>query len=770
MKLLITSLLLLMTVSAKAVFTNTVGLEVETNGWILRATIGGDAAGSIGTNGNFFGGFATNNSLTSTTALALTVTSMGYTNGAAIQVQRTVYGTKIIRSPFPMQNTNDIQFQDTGGTNVVFRISLSDFIFQKDSNIVATALGGWLSGTNGNFTNVAAITARAVTNSSVQAYPKAIAKWSWPGWNREIGSTMKLRAVGFSWSASVQTNGQPLDCMRFIGTDESGDAVTNTVTTMTLDAPGQDIFPTGEYVGILSQSAWASLDAIRCDFQAFPRIGDSDAVLDTTLNLYAPPLPASITNLCDRLNVYTDKIAVVGTAGASPAATNVAPALVSTANYFGSIAAANDSLSVSNLNAHAHGDSGGGLIYIKTGITNFAGATVSSNRVPKAWVTVLPFPGDTNIYLNGDTGTDDLNDLVKVQNIRLQFASTTIPFSSMKRLWLDQCTIASSGSGPFQAGEMWTTHCVVTQLTQGFRASSIVNNQFFALRGCNLDGFDNQLNAPLVIGCYHPTLYGRNYKVTSDVSSGQGSSPEFGIWYNNYFGGFASDGAASVVNLGDNIGIGAGMAIIQNVFEVATNADSSFNICSRNTLQFTNILLWHNVWVGKRIAGVGYNDSGAAPAYRYQWEGLNSIYDNTGFKSDEHTTGDGARIGNWPVMWQVGWAGNMYVESDTTGADAPGSFNPIFNGLNSYHPVGSGTNETFFPRYIDRRSQGGAYSTPPSGGNYRLRRNSPALLQTVPYVMSFDQGGTPRNSGNNFPGAYVFGHVQLMISGNATLQ
>ena len=58
-----------------------IGLEIETNGFILRATVATDNAlgvGTASTNGGFFNGLGTNNSLSSTTALVLTMTEMGY--------------------------------------------------------------------------------------------------------------------------------------------------------------------------------------------------------------------------------------------------------------------------------------------------------------------------------------------------------------------------------------------------------------------------------------------------------------------------------------------------------------------------------------------------------------------------------------------------------------------------------------------------------------------------------------------------------------------
>src|SRR6185503_11999474 len=80
-----------------------------------------------------------------------------------------------------------------------------------------------------------------------------------------------------------------------------------------------------------------------------------------------------------------------------------------------------------------------------------------------------------------------------------------------------------------------------------------------------------------------------------------------------------------------------------------------------DTVQYTNIIYWHNLLTGKR-SGFGYNSSGSAPSYKYHWSGLNNIGEIIGWKTDTFTTPNGARIGNWPLIWGTGWAGNLDAE------------------------------------------------------------------------------------------------------------
>src|SRR3990172_12051062 len=95
------ALLLLLPWRLLAAVGDITGAEVETNGWVIKLYISG-----LNTNGNFFNGMGTNNSLTATNALRLKLTSMGFNgDGNGITVERSVYGTKILRMPYPSQIT-----------------------------------------------------------------------------------------------------------------------------------------------------------------------------------------------------------------------------------------------------------------------------------------------------------------------------------------------------------------------------------------------------------------------------------------------------------------------------------------------------------------------------------------------------------------------------------------------------------------------------------------------------------------------------------------
>lgn len=789
MNRLLIAFLLLFTVRLSAVEYVHFKYAVETNGCILRGTNATapnlDATTAANTNLAFFNGFATNNTLTATNGITLIGTEMGFdTNATGVQRQWTNYGTKFVRRPYPLQTTNDIH--PDAVTNSVPRIWTSTWFSRYASNITASIRNGAWASTNGAaFTNCMA-TNMTVINESIMEYPKVIANWSWPGWNRETNSTMRLRVVGFhGFSVGF---GQPLACVKFIVRDQSGNNYTNIATKMTVDWPLFNsifeyvfglAFPFGEYISDIPLAGFVNLDQLRCDFLAYPWVGDTNAVFDTTRNIYTgiTALPTSITNLCDRLMTYTDIIAVVdpGLGGAGARATNGSPTGVHSNLWFTTIGKALEQVCASNNVIWNHNDAGGATIHLTSNVVATLGASLTYG-IPwqsKAWCVIKPYPGHA-VNLTTQTSGQRMSNVVQFVNITFGGSAA---FFSDENLgpWFNACTLTNTSVGIAQnCPVLWATGCRIPKLTQGLRANSIQNTSW-NVRQCNLEEFATTIGIRTTIGNWHPNLRGSTYRVMSDYSSGQTAPLEYGICYNNGFFGMAE--AQTMFTVGENLGITNGIAIVQNIFEGCTNTLGTFNQ-GKNTANDTNHIDWHNLRLGVRTAGSWYTDSGSVrydKEYIFLMAGIN---DNSGFKADDYISSpNGARIGGWRLMNQVGCSGTLFVECNNAGSDAAGSFNPEFNGLNSYHPIGSGTNEVAFPRFIDRRSWGEPVTPARGGGNYRLQSISPAIRLPLPGdPVPFDLIGRPRTDANSAAGVFIFeaipltGNGPLTISGNATLQ
>lgn len=750
--------------------TNKVGLEIDSSGWVCRVTLGGDTTTSFGTNVGFFNGFGTNNTPSITNKLVFTVTSSGYTAaGIATTYTRTVYGTSLLRLAYPLQNTNDVQFQDSGGTNVVAKVTLSEPIYSIDT-VTATSLGGYLRNTN-TPADAAAFSGATVTNSSTQLWYKPIANWTYPGRWRETNSVITVRTIGFHTSASIRQTGRPLACMQHIITDViSGNKFTNTVSEMTVERGFTKGLYFGEYISTFPLSNFTNLAPIRIDFIAYPWFGTNPlSTLDNTY-LGITGVPTSITNLVDRSRVeslpsYSETFAVVDTGGSdvNGRATNNTggPTTLSSTLYFASIAKAANQIQATNNGIYAHSDVGGGIIYVKNGITAWLGASSTYGTQGWAHITIMPYPGDT-VNITNQVNNNDISDLIRCYSLNFNGqigGANGALFNGTDTLLFERCTFNSVNTAMFTSGKLnWFLNCDLNALgsssSQGFKPGSGSADQFM-FRGCSFDGFNTQICPQLMVGCIHPNTNGGDYIIRSEVSGQTGHTNKYGIWYNNFMGGFKdnSDGAT----IGAVSGAWEGFADVQNVYEFSTNNNNP-NLCFHgtvNTVQYTNVIVWNNVMVGKR-SGFFYNDSGSAASYKYFCQMLNNIMTISGFKTDTFGTPNAARIGNWFVMRQVSSSGNVHL--DIAMDQGSVSFPPEFKGMRTYHPLGGTNTYTWLQVYNDKSWDGSSTYNSGGGGTYSLKSSTPLQVMQLrsTWVLPYDILGAYR-SALDYPGAYAAG-------------
>lgn len=711
-------------------------VNVEANGWVLNATFEGP------TNGTFAFGFGTNNSISGSEKVILTVTSPGFdSTGMSNAVTRTVYGTKQLRLPYPQNTVNDVITNDSAGTCEI-RVALSDFIYSGD-----TATFSILSGLYGG-NNAASGTA---TINSTRTYPKAVANWTWPGWNRETGATMRLRAVGFHQSAD---NGQPLACMKFIVSQTNGVSVTNTVASMTVDRTLSDAIPTAEYLSDFILSVFTNYTSggddglLRCNFEAYPRIGDSTAVLATTDSSTFTPLAATLTNLCDRLGTYSTFIAVVDPAAtdANGAATNCAPENVNSGHYFLSIGHAAVHLQGSNNAFCGHNDAGGGIIYVRSGITNYTGATATTTT-PAAWLLIQPYPGDTVSNLTTSLTAGYASHLTKLYQMKVGGSGNL--FYTGSGLWLDQCTIESTASLLFRSALLHLTDCNIPTLSQGIKYSTGLMPSL--IRG---NSFGNLLDDCSPVQTWIANVMTSNdlCVLAVDMNAMTTPVPQGVIIYNNRFNFHIASGSHLLGHGYYDVDY-RGVAIVQNLFESSTNNTSSLCAYGMANKTITNMLWWHNVFTGQRT-DLCYNWSTATNAVRTQVQLLNNLMDDYNLKTDSTSTADTDCTNNWEQVWAVSWQGNLFAEV-TNAAAAPKDFlNTIAGGFAGLETIENTViSSVFYPRYIDRQSYDGATGNWPGNGNYRVHSDAPQQLLRTRWVLPYDLEGNARGRLDP-PGAY----------------
>lgn len=270
-----------------------------------------------------------------------------------------------------------------------------------------------------------------------------------------------------------------------------------------------------------------------------------------------------------------------------------------------------------------------------------------------------------------------------------------------------------------------------------------------------LDGFTGTLNPATMIGTRHSMRAGAlPFILQQDTSSGQQASTDFAIWYNNEIVGLQQTSLAFWI--GQNVSITNGMWVAQNMFVISTNHGSAVFNVGGSVLAHSNLIFWFNVWLGKRIAGWLYRDSGVVTTLIELVTVIGNIFENAGMKTDTFGTPSGVRTGNWPVMWGVGYRGNVHINSNTTGGEAPGSFTPEFFGIMGYHPM-TVTNRVDWPQFVDARSVG--FASVEGVGNFRLKTSSPihnlfSMPMDIP--LPYDLDGLPRGQWDP-PGPYRSG-------------
>lgn len=752
MKRLLSILLLLSTWSAFGAAGDVKWATVETNGWVLKVDVD-----TIGTNGGFNFGFTTNtvgtNSFINLSAskVVLRLTSQGYdATGSQITNTRTIYGTKQLRQPYPYDASIDIT---NNGSDAVIRLALSEFVYAADSNLTVSIAANWYSNNN-------AVANLSVTNLSTNLWQKCVANWTWPGASL-VTNTMRLNMVGFHSSGQ---QGLPLRMVTFIARDQHSHATTNIVTSMSVDWTKPDAAHFGEYIADMDISAFTSKDDVRCDFIAYPWSGDTNSVINTVLDNYVAPWPASITNVCNNDGSYGVAYAVVdATNGVSSGVVTTNFNSVSPPTPFATINQAESAIAASNSIWFSRSDTSGSITYLTNGSHTYMSTTGpgSVGSLQKVWPTITRYPTSlqTNVIISAASGDYFENNILKIKEVNF-ITDSSFVFNNEARLWFDHCYF-NCGSTVIvrDVGDFMFTDCVFSNFNQGFTPIGTVGTMSL-FRGNVVDNFAANTVARTVVG---------NIKTNSNTSGGSafyadtissGLPYDFTIIYNNSILGY-SNASPQLLQAWYGPSLTNGAAIVQNTFEenlypsgggspmIGVAADGS------TSAQVMNLIYWNNTHISGR-QNFGYQDNNSAFLDRKFWSVKNNNWDGVAIKTDTFNgTGgpNGNRTGNWPLVYGVGWSGNVPV-----GMGAQSNFPQEFSGLNSTVSdslvVTNWYHYTLFAGYNRTTTTSGT-----GNGNYRLLSESPVFFPPCDWVIPFDLEGNYR-SNIDPPGAYAAGNYK----------
>lgn len=706
----------------------------------------------MATNGTFTTGLGgrgdVTNAVTGNERGFLIVSSPGYDNtGASNLVTRKVLLTLPMRFPAGGEAYND---QTNVASVVTNRMALSDFVYAGDTATVTLAPGLYVAGGVSNTT----ATAQAVVNLSDLPYPEVHGYWVNPEYRKVSANTMTLE---FACASPYGTNGLPMACVRFIVYCD-GTSVTNTQTQLVRQEASHWLFPIYVYRASFDISAFTQAAPITCDVECYPWVGNTNSVLRTAYNSTAFGAirwwAVSATNLCDRLGTYAPTIAVVDRLNGNDTngrVTNTTPENVLSGHYFATIANAIYAVQGTNGSLYGHNNAGGSTIYLKAGTTNWTGATFTINK-PVVVLTVASYPGETNT-ISFQSGTYNPGNIFAISN--MIFSAGNYICYQTERVILQNCRIDTVG-GPITEGvtNLWLVDCDIRAAAgQSLRLSGN-KPQGIHYRNCWFNGWGQAASFQSMMGSYRITTNGLQFSLVGDVAS-PGVAANRLFMYGCFFGGLHGN-AMDHLTFGNNYTVSNGFALVNSVFEYATNTGANpaqISLCTGN-VHTTNGLVQNCDFLGMKWT-VFYNDNGSAPYFRKGIHVQGCIVTDINCKGDLFTTANAGRTGNWACIFGVGWSGNAFLE--TTNLIAAGDFVPEFCGLETigYNYGRMNTcprRPSTYPKFVGPKFWDGS-STNEWGvnGDYRLLPSSPLQRVISRRAVGWSLGPIPSTGGR--PGA-----------------
>lgn len=731
---------------------------ISTNGYILHVKVD-----SMSTNGQYnfgFTGFASNNIVTKTNKVVLSVNSRGYNDDRTTNInQRTLYGQT--RYPFPYPDTNRFDYLD--GSDVWLQIALSDFVYSQDSSISLTLLSGLYVHGSSNSSATAGMT---VTNLSTNTYQRVIANNSRidAPFSLCTNSSQRVGVVAFHWSGQ---QGRPVRGVMFYATnDTSSVAVTQFVTIPSIDRSFGDPVPVIEYLWDVPLATLGSSNHVTVNWQAYPWVGDENSVTSTDdgqvskffVNRYSP-----ITFFNDRLSQLHQTWANVDPTNGNDG-TGVAAAAASwTTNTaaFRTVRGAAKGITATNNLLWGRNDCSGGIAWLSAGDHPWSGTNFALGNRSDSWFTVTrqPFVPQSAALITTNSSTSspfqDINDVVRIMDVTIGFSGETAGgsiFDAIDYIWTDNCYLNSGHAATYNFNtNWWFTRCYLNGSKQGMRAPQASAPSCPVLRGCIIQQTNaKQIEASMFIGNL------KTNNTTFQLQMGSISTSQvFTIWaYNKIMlSNVVATDSFSIERREQDIGY-AGSAFVQNAVEgladPAANGLMSFG-SSATTSNFWNCVIWDNSLIGCKMNWF-YNDASPLRPHLYNHV-AGTILDDYNIKSDEFAPADGTRIGNHSFLFGVGLANNVFPETANVGAAGTFPFRWGGHGINSFASVG--TTPSSYCIFTDRKAYDTAVSV--GNGNYRLKSHSPLFLLPGHWVLPFDIEGHARTAMDP-PGAYSAGN------------
>ncbi|MCY1128578.1 hypothetical protein OU426_17080 [Frigidibacter sp. RF13] len=542
--------------------------------------------------------------------------------GSPVSVNDTVTFMKRLREPYPNQ-----------ATLTADQVALSDYVYASDT----------ISG---------------VANNSTRPAPKPIAMWVTRDLQHVKSNSLAARLAVVH---AHGRNGRPVAAVKFIATDGIN-SVEQTVSAMS----SRQWAASGLYgayfecaldISTLTQGALCTLDAM-----IYPWVG---AAFQLSVDADAYP-SANLTTqrfLCDRTGAYGTAYAYVDGVGAGTPQVSTTAATAE-ANPYATVAAAAAAIQTFNNANFGRNSASGGIIRLKPGTHN---RTTFSSVV----VTEVPLVIEADTIANkasviySDNATSVTNGLPDKTvwrnmtfrraggaNIIFFDANATLAnldyLCALENVHIDQNGQSAYDAWFYRLGRLW-----LEDVTGGW--ANIFNHFSTTTKHIHFVGSSGAWNATGAYAVFAARITNAKMQSWAAQTNGQ-ATVGFHMGFSFLSSAVNGNALLSLDGSGDR-----GLGLAMTVFEQRSGLSApALRISADNNLTPTE----NAVRVGLTVVGARtnelYQDTGSTTVAKSGYE-VGCVYRGRNIKSDLFGTPNGARVGNWPAVFQAGCRRNAII-------------------------------------------------------------------------------------------------------------
>lgn len=762
MRTLLALLILIAPLRSVAAPGDIVSAHIETNGFILQLEFSG-----MTNKGTFISGLTSDyRNITATNSIELLLADNGYSGVSPVTSVRKVFVTRQIRSPYPNQSSNEFY---TIGTNCWGRFALSDWVY-KDTVVTSIVVraGAYTDAARSNLT----FSSTVVTNNSTNEHSKPIGQFISLPWRKSGTANVEIVA----WDHHPK-NGESIAGVKFWTTDQAGNSTaTQSVTSAT-----------GEFTkdGVWIEKFVANYSLVGLNegivsnhFEVFPHVGTNTLHTDLSGFTFPSYQVAPQPMLCDTNGDYGTTFAWVdpvnGSDSTGIATTN---ALITFTNKFATPQGAKNAILRTNWLLFSRSTPGAGLIYLTNGTySSTATSEVNSNATPATWCYVMPDSASSRESVVVTNNAWALGQMICYSNLTISSIRSASSFGAAGWNWFANCKFTNCIGSTLigTVTNVYLTDCEINNVTQGIYPVGSNQNNYRLMRGNSWDWFVGNVHHTTFVGNFRQ--YGTNGAlILAWTDSTAHEPPSYPIIAYNVLKG-QQQGNSHMIQLtppNSNMRITNGFAVIQNCIETvgdlagdANNGrllSAAVSTSAGDTNPVERAIVSYNTFAGARGPhGWDNASSGSSEVAKRQGNVMwNNTTDNINFKSDQVSSANAAHLGSWPLVYGVGFMGNVEQDpawmdsgwvSDHGGISSVMATNVSGRGLTAPWAV--------FHGYVNRQTASGLTNVIEGRGDYRLISSSPLFrLNTTKWGLKRDLEGKPR-SAIDPPGAYTDGNVK----------